>query len=59
MTDTNPPRQVLHLRVPDDLRAAVAQLAQRTERTLNGAAVYLIRLGLDAERGHSPAPLHS
>lgn len=48
--------KVAHLRLPEDLHAALTEYAARTDRSLNSAAAYLIRRGLQAE-GAGPAPL--
>lgn len=48
--------KVAHLRLPEDLHAALTAYAGATDRTLNSAAAYLIRRGLQAE-GVGPASL--
>jgi hypothetical protein len=50
--------KVAHLRLPEDLHAALAEYAARTDRTLNSAAVYLLRIGLQAEGPATPDPTH-
>lgn len=53
--------KVAHLRLPEDLHAELTAYATRTDRSLNSAAVYLMRRGLQAEGG-GPAsldPMHT
>lgn len=56
MTTTPRPRtgKVIHPRLPDDLHAEIQAYASRTERSVNNAVVYLLRLGLEAESESNP-----
>jgi predicted HicB family RNase H-like nuclease len=38
--------KVAHLRLPDDLHAQLTEYAQRNDRSLNSAAVFLLRQAL-------------
>lgn len=60
MTET-PKREgkVIHPRLPDDLHAEVATYAKANERSLQNAVIFLLRRGLEAERGpQGPDDLH-
>lgn len=56
MADT-PPTKVVNLRLPADLHVRLKAYADRTERSINGAAVFAIRSYLDQLDAGSP-PLH-
>lgn len=51
--------RVIHPRLPDDLHAELAEYATAHDRTVNNAVVYLLRRGLEAERGTPPDQLHT
>lgn len=63
MADSTPRERpkVAHLRLPPELHAELSAFADRTRRSLNGAAVYLLERGLQAETeppAPSPDPIH-
>lgn len=45
--------KVVHPRLPDDLYEEIVTYAQANERSVTNAIVYLLRRGLDAERGRA------
>lgn len=47
-TETAADRRVLHLRIPVELHTAISAYARASERSLNGAAIVLLRRGLTA-----------
>lgn len=49
-------RKQLHIRVDSDLHSAVEAFADSTDRTTSGAAVHLIRKGLEAEQSVDSQP---
>lgn len=60
MTET-PKREgkVIHPRLPEDLHAELAAYAKANDRSLQNAVIFLLRRGLEAERGpQGPAGLH-
>jgi len=60
MTDRQPRSgKVIHPRLPDDLHAELSEYASAHDRSVNNAVVYLLRRGLEAERGTPPEPLHT
>ncbi len=54
-------RKQLHIRVDSDLHSSVEAFADSTDRSTSGAAVYLIRKGLEAEQSaeHQPTVQHT
>jgi predicted HicB family RNase H-like nuclease len=43
------PTKVMHLRVPEELHARLAEYARRNRRSMTSAAIVLIEQALDAE----------
>lgn len=54
----NEPRKVVNLRLPPDLHARLKAFADRTERSMNGAAVLAIRELLDRRDAAQGDDLH-
>jgi hypothetical protein len=43
------PTKVLHVRIPEELHARLAEYAQRTRRSMTSATTILLEQALDAE----------
>lgn len=54
MSDTdNPDRKATNLRLPPELHDDLKAFAERTHRSMNGAAIYLLERALREEQGHA------
>lgn len=58
MAETGRKREgkVAHLRLPDELHAQLTEYAQRTHRSLNGAAVYALEQFFSSDRTRDDDP---
>lgn len=50
--------KVIHPRLPDDLHAEVEAYAKANDRSMANAVVFLLRRGLEAERGGPASDLN-
>lgn len=55
MDENSPDRHPLHIRIPTGMYAEIADFAKRTHRSVNGAANYLLEVGLQASAAE---PVH-